>query len=61
MIGPHETSLTMHALVNGTADQAVVLRDTKALLAERFGITHTTIQIEVEDCADEDCGEQSRR
>lgn len=57
LIGPHETSLTMHALVNGAADQAVVLKDTKALLAERFGITHTTIQIEVEECADEDCEE----
>lgn len=58
LIGPQETSLTMHALVNATADQAVVLRDTKALLAERFGITHTTIQIEVEDCVDEDCEER---
>lgn len=56
-VGPHETLLTMHALVSVTADQAVVLRDTKALLAERFGITHATIQIEVEDCVDEDCGE----
>ena len=55
LIGPHETLLTLHALVNGTADQAAVLKDMKALLAERFGITHTTIQIEVDDCADEDC------
>lgn len=55
LIGPHETLLTMHALVNGAADQAVVLKDTKALLAERFGITHTTIQIEIEDCVDKDC------
>jgi cobalt-zinc-cadmium efflux system protein len=59
MIGPQETSLTMHALVNATADQAVVLRDTKAVLAERFGITHTTIQIEVEDCVDEDCEDRT--
>lgn len=57
-VGPHETLLTMHALVNGAADQAVVLKDTKALLAERFGITHATIQIEVEDCVDKDCAEQ---
>lgn len=57
-VGPHETLLTMHAQVNGAADQAMVLRDVKALLAEKFGITHTTIQIEVEDCVDEDCGEQ---
>ena len=57
LIGPKETLLTMHALVNGAADQALVLRDTKALLAEKFGITHTTIQIEVEECADQDCAE----
>ena len=57
-VGPHETLLTMHAQVNGAADQATVLKDVKALLAEKFGITHTTIQIEVEDCVDEDCGEQ---
>jgi cobalt-zinc-cadmium efflux system protein len=57
-VGPHETLLTMHALVNGSADQAMVLKDTKALLAERFGITHATIQIEVDDCIDKDCAEQ---
>lgn len=60
-VGPHETLLTMHALVSAAADQAVVLRDTKALLAERFGITHATIQIEVEDCVDKDCGEPPGR
>lgn len=58
-VGPHETLLTMHALVNGSADQALVLKDTKALLAQRYGITHATIQIEVEDCIDKDCAEQS--
>ncbi|MDY6946889.1 MAG: cation diffusion facilitator family transporter [Pseudomonadota bacterium] len=55
-VGPRETLLTMHALVGVEVDQAVVLKDTKALLAERFGITHATIQIEV-DCVDQDCGE----
>jgi cobalt-zinc-cadmium efflux system protein len=58
-VGPHETLLTMHAQVNGSADQAMVLKDVKALLAEKFGITHTTIQIEVDDCVDADCGEQT--
>lgn len=58
LVGPRETFLTMHASVSVAADHAVVLRDAKALLAERFGITHTTIQIEVEDCVDEDCGQQ---
>ena len=58
-VGPHETLLTMHAQIDGAADQAMVLKDVKALLAEKFGITHTTIQIEVEDCVDEDCGKQA--
>jgi cobalt-zinc-cadmium efflux system protein len=55
LVGPHETLLTMHASVSAAADHAVVLKDAKLLLAERFGITHATIQIEVEDCVDEDC------
>lgn len=60
-VGPQETLLTMHALVNAAADQAMVLKDTKALLAEKFGITHATIQIEVEECADDDCAETTLR
>ncbi|HEY7638437.1 MAG TPA: cation diffusion facilitator family transporter [Steroidobacteraceae bacterium] len=55
LVGPQETLLTMHASVTAAADHAVVLRDAKVLLAERFGITHATIQIEIEDCVDEDC------
>lgn len=55
LVGPQETLLTMHASVTAAADHAVVLKDAKVLLAERFGITHATIQIEVEDCVDEDC------
>lgn len=57
LVGPHEAHLTMHASVTAGADQSVVLRDLKALLAEHFGITHTTIQIE-EQCVDEECGEE---
>ena len=55
LVGPHEALLTMHASVTAAADHAIVLKDAKVLLAERFGITHATIQIEVEDCVDEDC------
>jgi cobalt-zinc-cadmium efflux system protein len=58
LVGPHETLLTMHASVSAAADHAVVLKDAKVLLAERFGITHATIQIEVEGCVDEDCLEK---
>jgi cobalt-zinc-cadmium efflux system protein len=55
LVGPHETLLTMHASITAAADHALVLKDAKVLLAQRFGITHATIQIEVEDCVDEDC------
>jgi cobalt-zinc-cadmium efflux system protein len=58
LVGPQETLLTMHASVSAAADHAIVLKDAKVLLAERFGITHATIQIEVEDCVDEDCAKQ---
>jgi len=51
-VGPNETLLTMHASVSKDSDHSVVLRQAKAVLAERFGITHATIQIEAEDCAD---------
>ncbi|HKR34242.1 MAG TPA: cation diffusion facilitator family transporter [Steroidobacteraceae bacterium] len=60
LVGPQETLLTMHASVTAAADHAVVLKDAKVLLAERFGITHATIQIEVDDCVDEDCVEKRR-
>lgn len=56
LVGPRETLLTMHASVSVAADHAMVLKDAKALLAEKFGITHATIQIEVEECVDQDCG-----
>jgi cobalt-zinc-cadmium efflux system protein len=60
LVGPQDTLLTMHASVSAAADHAEVLKAAKVLLAERFGITHATIQIEVEDCVDEDCLEQRR-
>jgi cobalt-zinc-cadmium efflux system protein len=62
MMGPRNSLLTMHASVAITADHASVLRETKAVLAEQFGIMHATIQIEAEDCVDEDCaGKKSVR
>lgn len=57
LAGPQETLLTMHASVAAGSNHAEVLRQAKALLAEQYGITHTTIQIEPEGCIDEDCGE----
>ena len=38
--------LTMHALVAETADRESVLKSLQTYLAERYGIGHTTIQIE---------------
>lgn len=55
LVGPHEKLMTMHATVTPGVNQAHVLRETKTILEQRFGITHTTIQIEVDECADEDC------
>ncbi|HEY6644454.1 cation diffusion facilitator family transporter [Povalibacter sp.] len=59
LVGPHDVLLTMHAAVSTTADHAQVLRQAKAVLAERYGITHATIQIEAEECADPDCADVS--
>jgi cobalt-zinc-cadmium efflux system protein len=55
-LGPHETLLTMHASVALGTDHSLVLKEAKTVLAERFGITHATIQIEA-DCVDADCGQ----
>jgi cobalt-zinc-cadmium efflux system protein len=61
LVGPHEALLTMHASVSGGTDHSMVLRKVKAVLAERFGITHATIQIEAESCADAECGDATKR
>lgn len=58
-VGPRDTLLTMHASVTIDADHGHVLKNAKAVLAEKYGITHATIQIEAEECADADCVEIS--
>lgn len=55
LVGPQETFMTMHASVTSDADHSLVLRDAKSVLADHFGITHATIQIEPEGCVDGDC------
>jgi cobalt-zinc-cadmium efflux system protein len=55
MVGPHETLLTMHALVQADADYPSVLSETKAVLEHDYGITHATIQLEFGGCKDPDC------
>lgn len=57
-VGPQDTLLTMHASVSPSADHSLVLKDAKTVLAERFGINHATIQIEVDDCVDDDCAKE---
>lgn len=54
-VGPRETLLTMHASVTVGASHVEVLKDAKAVLAEKFGILHATIQIEAEECIDANC------
>lgn len=56
-VGPRDTLLTMHASVVNGANHGDVLKHAKAVLAEKYGITHATIQIEAEECVDADCVE----
>ncbi len=44
--------LTVHIEISNMSDSADVLTRAKALLAEDYGITHSTIQIEFDGCAD---------
>ncbi|HUO88265.1 MAG TPA: cation transporter, partial [Rhizomicrobium sp.] len=51
---PH---VTLHARC---ADRnADVVAGINARLKEKYGIAHSTIQVDVEDCPDEDCGESA--
>ena len=46
--------LTMHvALAGNPPDPTTVVRRIKGVLREEFGINHSTIEIETEDCADD--------
>jgi cobalt-zinc-cadmium efflux system protein len=55
LVGPHETLLTLHALVRQNADYPAVLSATKEVLEHDYGITHATIQLEYGPCVDADC------
>ena len=62
LVGPQQTLLTMHVIVAAETNYATVLRLSHQVLAEAFGITHATVQVEVETCLDESgvarpCGE----
>jgi len=50
---PQHLMLTMHVALNDSpTDATAVVRRVKAILREDFGIRHSTIEIETEDCAD---------
>ena len=50
---PQHLMLTMHVALNDTPpDATAVIRRVKGILREDFGIRHSTIEIETDDCAD---------
>lgn len=50
---PQHLMLTMHvALKNNPSHPSSVIRRVKRILSEDFGITHSTIEIETDNCAD---------
>jgi cobalt-zinc-cadmium efflux system protein len=51
---PDRPLVTLHAYLAEGADHERVLRAVKAVLAERYGIAHATIQLERGTCVDED-------
>ncbi len=51
---PQHLMLTMHvALTDNPPEPTAVVRRVKNVLREDFGISHSTIEIETDDCADE--------
>jgi len=50
---PQQLMLTMHVSLDGTVDsQSNVVRSVKSFLKEEYGIGHSTIEVEVDGCAD---------
>ncbi len=54
-LSPRENLLTLHATVTTQADHNAILTQSQRVLAEHFGITHATIQLEYGPCVDADC------
>ncbi len=54
-LSPRETLLTLHATVAQQADHNYILQQAQHVLAEHYGITHATIQLEYGECGDEGC------
>jgi len=50
---PQELMLTMHmTMTDEVQNQSDVIRNTKKFLREEYGIGHSTIEVEVDGCAD---------
>lgn len=52
---PQDLMLTMHVRLNESArNPTAIIRDIKSILRDKYGIGHSTIEIEVDECADHD-------
>jgi cobalt-zinc-cadmium efflux system protein len=49
---PQDLMLTMHVRIGPSADLTSSVRDVKALLQREYGIGHSTIEVELDECAD---------
>jgi Co/Zn/Cd efflux system component len=50
---PQELMLTMHVCINTEpTDPTDIIRRVKAQLREEYSIGHSTIELEMDDCAD---------
>jgi cobalt-zinc-cadmium efflux system protein len=54
-LSPRENLLTLHATVSIATEHNAILTQVQHVLAEHFGITHATIQLEYGPCADVGC------
>ncbi|MGH8140328.1 MAG: cation diffusion facilitator family transporter [Steroidobacteraceae bacterium] len=48
--------VTLHAVLRENTDRDRVLLDIQSTLRARFGVEHATVQIELTQCEDDDCG-----
>ena len=50
---PQDLMLTMHVCISETADNPTdIIRKIKAVLKSEYGIGHSTVEVETDDCAD---------
>jgi cobalt-zinc-cadmium efflux system protein len=52
-ISQERPMVTLHASIATSTDSAVAVREIKRLLAQHFGITHATVEIEYDACCDD--------